>query len=238
MLHHLVVVAGHIAILASPGVAAKLGVVIAGGEWMRRSPLRTIFDGEPDIQVVGEASNGREVADRVACLKPNVLLIDAGIPGGIEATREVCDSGRNRHTNVLVVTALARDSCVYECLGLGARGILTKDAQPREVLDGVRAVGRGDVFLSSAVAARLIDHVIGDLEPHPSSGKVAELSTRELEVLRLMAQPLSNSEIAATLDLSIHTVKTHVSHMLEKLELRNRTELVVAAYRSGVVRAS
>ena len=210
-------------------------VLIADDQALVRTGFRLILGGEPGIEVVGEAGDGGEAARLAAELQPDVVLMDVRMPevDGIEATRRiVVDETSPR---VLVLTTFDLDDIVYDALRAGASGFLLKDAPEERLLTAIQVVAEGGSLFAPSVTRRLIDEFSrrAPTSPPPALG---ELTTRELEVLRLLAQGLSNAEIAARLVVSEHTVKTHVARILQKLDLRDRTQAVVLAYESGVVR--
>jgi DNA-binding NarL/FixJ family response regulator len=210
-------------------------VLIADDQALVRTGFRLILSGEPGIEVVGEARDGAEAATLAAELAPDVVLMDVRMPevDGIEATRRiVVDETSPR---VLVLTTFDLDDIVYDALRAGASGFLLKDAPEERLLTAIQVVAEGGSLFAPSVTRRLIDE-FSRRTPTAPPPALAELTTRELEVLRLLAQGLSNAEIAAHLVVSEHTVKTHVARILQKLDLRDRTQAVVLAYESGVVR--
>ncbi len=212
-------------------------VVICDDEALVREGFRLILEAQPDIEVVGEAANGREAVEQVALRKPDVVLMDIRMPGmdGIEATRRIL--ARERAPQILILTTFDLDEYVYRALSAGASGFLLKNAPPAELADAVRTVARGEALLAPEVVGRLVERFVQ--QPPPSEGPPAELSeltARELEVLRLIARGRSNAEIADELVLSGATVKTHVNRIFGKLGLRERAQAVVLAYETGLVR--
>ena len=210
-------------------------VLLADDHTLVRSGLRMILRAEPDIEVVGEASDGAEAIALARELDPDVVLMDVRMPNvdGIEATRRIVD-GSAQPQHVLVLTTFDLDEYVYEALRAGASGFLLKDAPEDQLVSGIRVVVGGASLFAPAVTRRLIERFARVAPPvHPPA--LSELTPRELEVLRLVARGLSNAEIAAELVLSEHTAKTHVAHILDKLDLRDRVQAVVLAYESGVV---
>jgi DNA-binding NarL/FixJ family response regulator len=211
-------------------------VVIADDQTLVRGGFRMILRAESDIDVVGEAADGAEAMSLARELDPDVVLMDVRMPNvdGIEATRRIVD-GSEHAPRVLVLTTFDLDEYVYEALRAGASGFLLKDAPEEQLVSGIRIVASGASLFAPAVTRRLIERFAGAVpqEPPPALG---ELTPRELEVLRLVARGLSNAEIAAELVLSEHTAKTHVAHILDKLDLRDRVQAVVLAYESGIVR--
>jgi DNA-binding NarL/FixJ family response regulator len=211
-------------------------VLLADDQTLVRSGFRMILRAERDIEVVGEAADGGEAVALSRELKPDVVLMDVRMPNldGIEATRRIID-GSEEAPRVLVLTTFDLDEYVYEALRAGASGFLLKDAPEEQLVSGIRIVAGGGSLFAPAVTRRLIERFAGAAPPKPPPA-LAELTPRELEVLRLLARGLSNEEIARELVVSEHTTKTHVAHVLNKLELRDRVQAVVLAYESGIVR--
>jgi DNA-binding NarL/FixJ family response regulator len=209
-------------------------ILLVDDEELVRVGLRAIFDGQPDMRVVGEASDGAEVAPLVARLRPDVVLMDVRMPAidGIQATRHLVGRGHDA-PRVLVITTFENDECVYEALRAGAGGFVLKRARPAQLVDAVRVVARGDSLVFPAAIRRLASVYAGDRGDRRLPG--APLTDRELEVLRQMAAGRSNAEIAADLVLGVATVKTHVGNVLTKLGARDRTQAVIAAYESGFI---
>jgi DNA-binding NarL/FixJ family response regulator len=210
-------------------------VLLADDQTLVRSGFRMILRAEPDIAVVGEAADGADAITLARELEPDVVLMDVRMPNvdGIEATRRIVD-GSGRSPRVLILTTFDLDEYVYEALRAGASGFLLKDAPEDQLVSGIRIVAGGASLFAPAVTRRLIERFAGAV-PTPPSPALGELTPRELEVLRLVARGLSNAEIAAELVLSEHTAKTHVAHILDKLDLRDRVQAVVLAYESGIV---
>jgi DNA-binding NarL/FixJ family response regulator len=210
-------------------------VLIADDQTLVRSGFRLILGEEEDFEVVGEASDGFGAVRVATEQHPDVVLMDVRMPelDGIEATRQiVVDEASPR---VLVLTTFGLDEYVVEALRAGASGFLLKDAPEDQLLAGIRVVADGGSLFAPAVTRTLLERFVTP-RTTPVPG-VDQLTSRELEVLRLLARGFSNSEIANTLFLSDHTIKAHVAHILTKLDLRDRTQAVVAAYESGVVQA-
>ena len=212
-------------------------VLLGDDQRLVRGGFRMILHAEPDVDVVGEAADGAEAVALARDLHPHVVLMDVRMPNvdGIEATRRIVD-GTEESPRVLVLTTFDLDEYVYEALRAGASGFLLKDAPEEQLVAGIRIVAAGGSLFAPAVTRRLIERFAetATREPPPA---VAELTARELDVLRLVARGLSNTEIASELVVSDHTVKTHVAHILGKLDLRDRVQVVVLAYESGIVRA-
>ena len=211
-------------------------VVIADDQGMVRSGFTTLLNSEPDIEVVGEAVNGQEAITRAIQLRPDVILMDVRMPvlDGLQATRQI--TAMDGAPRVLVLTTFDLDDYVYQALRWGASGFLLKDASARELAEAVRVVAAGDALLSPSVTRRLIVEFARMGAPRgPSRKTLQDLTERETEVLALVAQGLSNAEIAGRLVVAEQTVKTHVSRILMKLGLRDRTQAVVLAYESGLV---
>jgi DNA-binding NarL/FixJ family response regulator len=214
-------------------------VLIADDQMMVREGFSVLLNAMPDIEVVGEAVNGREAVDRVRELAPDVVLMDIRMPelNGIEATREIVASDTT--AKVLVLTTFDLDEYVYQALRAGASGFLLKDASARQLADGVRVVASGEALLAPSVTKRLITE-FSKLSgaPRPMRSAMAaygDLTDRETEVLVLIAQGLSNAEIAESLVVAESTIKTHVSRILVKLGLRDRTQAAVFAYEARLV---
>ena len=211
-------------------------VVVADDQGMVRSGFSVLLNAQPDIDVVGEAVNGREAIAHAADLPPDVILMDVRMPvlDGLQATREI--TRMPDAPKVLVLTTFDLDDYVYEALRSGASGFLLKDASARELADAVRLVAAGDALLAPGVTRRLIAEFARMGAPRtPGRAQLDGLTERESEVLALVARGLSNAEIAERLVVAEQTVKTHVSRILMKLGLRDRTQAVVLAYETGLV---
>ena len=208
-------------------------VLVADDQSMVRAGFRMLLSDEPDIEVVAEASNGLEAVDKAARFDPTVVLMDIRMPelDGLEATRRILaahDSAR-----VLILTTFDLDEYVYEALRAGASGFVLKDDPPEQLLAAIRTVAAGDALLSPSVTKRVIKQFTTIPRPKPPEA-FDELTTREQEVFRLIANGLSNPEIAQELSISEATVKTHITHILQKLNLRDRVQAVVLAYQTGL----
>ncbi len=221
----------------TPGV---IRVVIADDQQMVRQGFTVLLNTQSDIEVIGQAVDGLDAVSKVAELDPDVVLMDIRMPelGGIEATRRIV--GANPGIRVLVLTTFDLDEYVYEALVAGASGFLLKDASADQLAEAVRVVAAGDALLAPGVTRRLITEFsrMRDRPRAPLKERVGDLTERETEVLALIAQGLSNAEIAQRLVVAEQTVKTHVGRILVKLGLRDRTQAAVFAYESGLVRPS
>ena len=211
-----------------------IGVLLVDDQAMIRAGLRMVLESEPDIAVVAEASNGAEAVAVGKRERPDVVLMDVRMPemDGIEATRRLLEVAPD--IKVIVVTTFDIDDYVYGALRAGASGFLLKDAPPDDLIDAIRIVAGGDALIAPSITKRLIAEFAERREERPVQG-LDELTDRETEVLALIARGLSNAEIAEELFVSETTVKTHVSHILTKLDLRDRVQAVVAAYEAGLV---
>ena len=222
----------------TPPVARQIRVVVADDQQLLRSGFRVILDDEPDITVVGEAADGHGAIDVVIRTRPDVVLMDIRMPGldGLEAAERIL-SDADLDTAVLMLTTFDRDEYIYKALRIGASGFLLKDAPADRLLDAVRVAAAGDALLAPSITRRLIEQFARAARPEPGAvpADLAELTPRELDVLRLVARGMSNTEIAAELVLGENTIKTHVAHVLGKLGLRDRVQAVVLAYEKGLV---
>ena len=211
-------------------------VLLADDQALVRAGFRMILRAEPDVEIVGEAGNGNEAVSLARELVPDVVLMDIRMPelDGIEATRRVVVDETS--PRVLVLTTFDLDEYVYGALRAGASGFLLKDAPEKQLVSAVRVIATGGSLFAPSVTRRLIEGFSRVESNGTMPANLDDLTGRELEVLRLVARGLSNAEIAAQLVVSDHTVKTHVAHLLRKLGLRDRTQAVVVAYESGLVR--
>ncbi|MGW5419585.1 response regulator [Streptomyces sp. NPDC003943] len=213
-------------------------VLIVDDQMMVREGFSVLLNAMPDIEVVGEAVNGREAVAQVAALRPDVVLMDIRMPelNGIDATREIVAA--DAAAKVLVLTTFDLDEYVYQALRAGASGFLLKDASARQLAEGVRVVAAGEALLAPTVTKRLINEFARSAATAPrppAMAQIGELTERETEVLVLIAQGLSNQEIADHLVVAESTIKTHVSRILVKLGLRDRTQAAVFAYEARLV---
>jgi DNA-binding NarL/FixJ family response regulator len=216
----------------------SIRVLLCDDQALVRSGFRMILEARDDLDVVGEAEDGVQALELTWRLLPDVVLMDVRMPrlDGVEATRRLVAAGAE--ARVLILTTFDLDEHVFDALRAGASGFLLKDVQPAQLVDAVRVVARGEALLAPTVTRRLLDRFAHSLPgaPEPPRPELAELTDREREVLALLAEGLSNSELAARLFLSETTVKTHVSSILRKLGLRDRVQAVVLAYQAGLVR--
>ncbi|RSS32105.1 response regulator transcription factor [Streptomyces sp. WAC08241] len=216
-------------------------VLIADDQPMQRFGFRILLESQDDMTVVGEASNGAEAVRLVDGLRPDVVLMDIRMPGldGIEATRRIIATGSR--TRVLIVTTFDLDEYAYDGLRAGASGFLVKDAQPEELLAGIRAVAAGDAVVAPSLTRRLLDTYVHHLPAPPTHGtrpedpRLAALTDREREILTVIGRGWTNTEIAARLHLAESTVKTHVSRVLAKTGARDRVQAVILAYDTQLV---
>ena len=216
----------------------EITVVVADDERLLRAGFRVILDAEPDIHVIGEAADGRTALDVVRRRRPDVVLMDIRMPelDGLQAAQQIL-ADPELQTAVLMLTTFDLSAYVYEALRIGASGFLLKDAPADRLLDAVRVIAAGEALLAPSITRRLIEQFAHAARPDPGTvpEALAELTARELDVLRLVAAGLSNTEIADELVLGTNTVKTHVGRVLSKLGLRDRVQAVVLAYESGLV---
>jgi DNA-binding NarL/FixJ family response regulator len=215
-------------------------LLLADDQPLVRAGLRVLFDGEPDIVVAGEAANGEEAVSLARHTRPDVVLMDIRMPvlDGLEATRQIAGEEQLAAVKVLILTTFESDEYVFEALRAGASGFLLKDAEPTELLQAVRVVADGDALLSPSVTRRLITRFFAAPEHRgPPSEQLDVLTEREREVMALVATGLSNAEIADALTISPATAKTHVSRAMTKLGARDRAQLVVLAYQTGLALA-
>ncbi|MFJ4969720.1 response regulator [Streptomyces sp. NPDC088755] len=222
---------------AGSGAGTDIRVLIVDDQMMVREGFSVLLNAMPGITVVGEAVDGRQAVAQVAALRPDVVLMDIRMPemNGIEATREIV--AQDADAKVLVLTTFDLDEYVYQALRAGASGFLLKDASARQLADGVRVVASGEALLAPTVTRRLITEFskLAEAPRTPALARIGDLTERETEVLVLIAQGLSNAEIASHLIVAESTIKTHVSRILVKLGLRDRTQAAVFAYEARLV---
>jgi DNA-binding NarL/FixJ family response regulator len=211
-------------------------VLVVDDQSMVRAGFRMLLSGEEDIEVVAEAANGLEAVDKAARFDPNVVLMDIRMPelDGLEATRRILAADDT--ARILILTTFDLDEYVYEALCAGASGFVLKDDPPEQLIAAIRTVAAGEALLSPAITKRVIKQFTRVAHPAPPK-ELAELTERELDVFRLIARGLSNAEIGRELYISDTTVKTHITHILQKLNLRDRVQAVVLAYQTGLVAA-
>lgn len=219
--------------------SARIKVLLADDQILVRSGFKVLLDTEDDITVVGEAANGREAVQRVQATRPDVVLMDIRMPelDGIKATSEIVKTRGLEQVRVLILTTYDTDAYVFEALQAGASGFLLKDAGPAELLHAIRVIAAGEALLAPRITRRLIAQFAAQrTTAQAGQERLAVLTEREREVLALVGQGLSNDEIGVTLFLSPATARTHVSHAMMKLGARDRAQLVVIAYQTGLVR--
>ncbi|MFI8193374.1 response regulator [Streptomyces sp. NPDC085946] len=214
-----------------------ISVLLADDQPMIRTGFRYILEAEPDIEVVGEAADGREAVEETRRLSPDVVLMDIRMPGtdGVEATRSIVDGGLR--SRVIILTTFDLDQHVVDALRAGASSFLVKDGPADSLVSAIRTVAAGEAVLAPRVTRRLLERFAGMPSEAASSvpPRLDVLTGREVDVLRTLARGLSNAEIAAELGIGETTVKTHVAHILEKFHLRDRVQAVILAYDSGLV---
>ncbi|WP_349897906.1 response regulator transcription factor [Parafrigoribacterium soli] len=214
-------------------------VAIADDQQLIRAGFRSLLEAEPDFEVVGEAGTGAEAVALVTREKPDVVLMDIRMPDGdgLWATGQIVANPALVSTHIVIVTTFELDEYVAQAIRAGASGFLVKDTEPVELIHAVRVVAAGDALLSPSVTRRLLERVSGSLNEAPDTSALTVLTEREREVLGLVGRGLTNEEIGRALFLSPLTAKTHVSRIMSKLAARDRVQLVVVAYETGLVRA-
>ena len=218
-------------------MTAPIRVLVCDDQALIRTGFATIIDAQDDMEVVGECGDGRAAVELARRLVPDVVVMDVRMPvlDGIAATRQLAGAGVAESVKVLIVTTFNLDENVYEALRAGASGFLLKDAPADQLLHGIRTVASGAALLAPEVTRQLVGRYAARIRPAGSTPPDEALTARELEVLRLVAEGLSNKEIASALVISPETVKTYVSRILTKLQLRDRVQAVVYAHRRGLV---
>jgi DNA-binding NarL/FixJ family response regulator len=213
-------------------------VVLADDQALVRAGFRVLLDAQPDVEVVGEAADGAEAVALAVEHVPDVILMDIRMPNvdGLEATRRISANENLAAVHILILTTFEEDEYVFEAIRHGASGFLVKDTEPVELLHAVRVVARGDALLSPSVTRRLIGEFAAKAKKVPQASTLDVLTEREREVVALVGEGLTNDEIAARLVVSPATAKTHVSRAMIKLNARDRAQVVVLAYESGLVR--
>jgi DNA-binding NarL/FixJ family response regulator len=213
-------------------------VLVADDQALVRGGFRSLLDARDDIEVVGEAANGHEAVSLAKMLVPDVVLMDIRMPelDGLEATRQIAADPRLATVHIVILTTFGLDEYLFEALRYGASGFLVKDIEPADLVTAVRVVAAGDSLISPSMTRRLVEEFAARAKPSRSAKELAVLTDREREVLGLVAGGLTNDEIAERLYMSPATARTHVSRTMTKLGARDRTQLVVVAYETGLVR--
>ncbi len=214
-------------------------VLIVDDQALIRAGFRMILDAQPDLEVVGEAADGSAAIDAVRTLRPDVVLMDIRMPGvdGIEATRRLTEAGMT--SKIVILTTYDLDEYVFDALAAGASGFLLKHVPPEELVRGVRVAASGEALLAPSITRRLIEEFAKQRAPVRAGGtELNTLTDRELDVLKLLGRGFSNPEIARELKVGEATVKTHVAHVLDKLELRDRVQAAIFAYEVGLIKPS
>lgn len=217
---------------------SDIRVLIADDQRLLRASFAVLIGAAPGLEVVGEAGDGLQAVERATALTPDVVLMDIRMPelDGIEATRRICGAAPTANVKVLILTTFDLDAYVFSALRAGASGFLLKDTPPGDLLAAIKVVAGGEALLAPSVTRRLIGEFARQPQPRQRPARSLDgVTAREREVLRLVGQGLSNSEIAEHLVISMATVKTHIGQLLAKLHARDRAQLVIAAYESGLV---
>jgi DNA-binding NarL/FixJ family response regulator len=216
----------------------SIRVILADDQQMVRAGFRMILESERDIEVIGEAEDGAQSVAEAAKLQPDLVLMDIQMPGmnGLEATRQIVKQSGGK-VKVLILTTFERDDYIFEALRAGASGFILKNASPEDLLEAVRVIAEGNALLAPSVTRRIIGEFARSPAQSNLKAELEKLTQREIDVLKLIARGKTNSEIAQELVVSEATVKTHVSNMLTKLDLRDRAQAVVFAYESGLIQA-
>ena len=216
---------------------APVRVVLVDDQDLLRYSLALVIDADPGMTVVGEARDGVEAIDVVTTTAPDVVLMDVRMPrlDGIEATRRLCADPALSGTRILMLSVFELDEYVYRALRAGASGFLLKDTNPVDLLSAIARTHRGESLFAPTILTRLVEHYLDTGDPAPRAAAATPLTEREIDVLRLVGRGYSNDEIAGNLTISIKTVKTHITHLLAKLDARDRAQLVIVAYESGLI---
>jgi DNA-binding NarL/FixJ family response regulator len=213
-------------------------VLLADDQALVRSGFRSLLEARDDIEVVGETASGEEAVAQARALRPDVVLMDIRMPGldGLEATRQIAADSRLAAVRVIILTTFGLDEYLFDALRYGASGFLVKDTEPADLVTAVRVVAAGDALISPGMTRRLVEEFAARAKPSRPASELAVLTSREREVLGLVAGGLTNDEIGGRLYMSPATARTHVSRAMTKLGARDRTQLVVLAYETGLVR--
>jgi DNA-binding NarL/FixJ family response regulator len=213
-------------------------VLLVDDQPLLRHSLALIINNAPDLAVVGEAGNGVDAVVRARATRPDVVVMDVRMPhlDGLEATRRICADPALSTARVLVLSMFELDEYVYEALHAGASGFLLKDARPEELIEAIRRTHHGESLFAPSILTRLVAHYVAAPRPDRPTPALRRLTGREVEVLTLIGSGLSNDEIATALAISVKTVKTHITHLMAKLAVRDRAQLVIAAFNAGLVR--
>jgi DNA-binding NarL/FixJ family response regulator len=211
-------------------------VLIADDQALVRAGFRMLIEAQPDMQVVGEAEDGRSALEALAVTRADLVLMDVRMPGldGVETTERLLATGSG--PKVIVLTTFDLDEYVFAAIRAGASGFLLKDARPEDLIDAIRRTHAGESLFAPSILTRLVEHYVSAPRPPRPGTSVRGLTARESEVLALIGRGRSNDELAADLGISVKTVKTHITHLLAKLDARDRAQLVIAAYDAGLVR--
>ena len=215
----------------------SIRVLIADDQAMVRAGFRMILEMQNDMEVVGEAADGAETIAAVKKLKPDIVLMDIQMPGmdGLEATRRIVEMREEVSTKVLILTTFERDDYIFEALRAGACGFLLKNATPEDLVAGIRVVAEGNALLAPSVTRHVIAKFAQRPKPRDYTDSLSKLTSREVDVMKFVARGKTNAEIAQELFIGEATVRTHVSNLLSKLDLRDRVQIVAFAYESGIV---
>jgi DNA-binding NarL/FixJ family response regulator len=213
-------------------------VLLVDDQPLLRHSLAMIINNDPDLAVVGEAGNGVDAVVRARADRPDVILMDVRMPhlDGLKATRRICTDPALSTARILVLSMFDLDEYVYEALHAGASGFLLKDARPEELIEAIRRTHHGESLFAPSILTRLIAHYLAAPRPDQPTPALRQMTGREVEVLTLIGGGLSNDEIATALTISVKTVKTHITHLIAKLTVRDRAQLVIAAFNAGLVR--
>ena len=215
----------------------SIKILLADDQAMVRAGFRMILEMQDDMQIVGEAADGTETIAAVKKLKPDIVLMDIQMPGmdGLEATRRIVEMHDEVATRVLILTTFERDDYIFEALRAGAYGFLLKNATPEDLVAGIRVVANGNALLAPSVTRRVIARFAQQPKPRDYTNSLSKLTSREVDIMKFVARGKTNAEIAQELFIGETTVRTHVSNLLSKLDLRDRVQIVVFAYESGII---